>query len=490
MNKPEDYQKVIGETVQFLCEKIDFLKVLRPADDKGWQQRNFQLNQCIAHKNLLDYLEEEACCSKLTKFEAALLNKEFYMDMSSFLYGKQRRIAAQADDEPETLVGLHTEILANLARAGIKSDAAFQKSLVTFEELLAKSCVEYPLAQEPVVQESSLVDKFEAIEITNVSRIAGEDLELCTTHQALYAKMLAQHLTAFETMQALSNSCADFLQSVADDNEYRDGSYTYKHYECDYGTLEKKTFAHEHIGSLHERFISIIMRHFTDKYNVSIDSPDFEELLGLEKPEEPRTSYYYRGRRDISDEELSELKAAQQTYDEAHDAYLESIIHAQIDHNLILDHIFLALDGKTFAEQAEEQIKDASRNASSTYSGKRLHEIKNKKITMKILYARKSWNDEYEVGLDSKDYRAILRALTYFDSDTQNSETYSGWHRFIGYNLKESDGIFSSHDVYGSKVTNFRYYKNGKFEVTFDSHANAQLFATDFLNTCGEAEDD
>ena len=49
----------------------------------------------------------------------------------------------------------------------------------------------------------------------------------------------------------------------------------------------------------------------------------------------------------------------------------------------------------------------------------------------------------------------------------------------------ERDGIYDNHYINGIKINNFKYYKNGKFDVTFDNHTNALNFAREFLGYAG-----
>jgi len=258
----------------------------------------------------------------------------------------------------------------------------------------------------------AILEKFEIVEITNESRITGEELEFCTAQQALYAKVLGQHCYAFDVLQQLKNDCKAFMRSVASDNKYQSHGHTYQRYSCKYVEISKEDFVKDHIIKIHEKFISVIINYFTEKYNVSIDKPKYEIFLGLKKPDNPERPFY--GYRKLSDEEKEKIVAQERAYKEAHDAYLDSIINAELDYNTLLDHIFVELNGSTFAERAEQEIKRASRKATSDKWSK--PEIKNKKITMDILSPRKGWRDQYEVELNGEGYHAILCALTYLST--------------------------------------------------------------------------
>ena len=334
---------------------------------------------------------------------------------------------------------------------------------------------------------SSVLDKFAAVEITNASRISDDELAFCTAQQALYEKVLEHHRDTFAALVQLANNGAVFMSSVTADNECRHYGETYPRYREYKIEADLQAFAKDNIGEIHEKFISIIIDYFNKKYGTAIEQPGHKMLLGLEKPTEP--SFAFSGFREISDEEKEQRRTAQQAYEDAIQEYWYNIIYSDLEYNALLDHIFISLDGSTFAERAEQEIKDGSRNASSSYGGKLNYEIKNKKISLDILYPRKSWNGTHEVDLSRESYHAILRALTYFDSGKGQTQTYSSWlSRFTGYTFYERDGIFSAHSVGREKIESFRYFKNGKFEVTFDSHTSATAFARDYLFR-GEAGD-
>lgn len=338
-----------------------------------------------------------------------------------------------------------------------------------------------------IMNTSALLEKFDTVEIKNETRISGDELAFCEAQQDLYVKVLAQHRKAFRTLEKLRMDCETFLASVAEINTYTSGSYSHPYYSCEYTSLSKEDFAKKNIGSAHEQFIRIIIRHFTDKYNVSIEDPEYLLLLNLEAPEDPHRHFY--GFSGMTEEEKERFHKEKEDYKNACDTYLDDIINSELHYDMILDHIFLNLDGSSFAERAEQEIVTGSRNAANNqYHNKALYEVKNKRISLDILYAHKDWNNKSEVSLDGADYRAVLRALSYFNSDKRVTEIYTGWHWYTGYNKKEDDGIFALHEVGTGKVQTFKYYKNGKFEVGFDSHASAQRFAQEYLQCSGSGD--
>ena len=325
----------------------------------------------------------------------------------------------------------------------------------------------------------SILDKFDTIDSTNNNRLPQEDIAFCEAQQKLYTQVMAHQRHIFEALCRIHDDNEVFMKSIAAENVQSKGAeYTCAYYTCNAIKLTKDDFITKHFEPIHCRFVSTIIQYFTQRYHVSLAEPAYKALLQLVKPESPSRDNYFS---KATDAEIAAHKAAQQEYDKKYDAYLDSICSCELDYNTILDHIFVELGGNSFGECAEREIISGSRSASKGYRGNLVYEIKNKKVTFSILSPRKGWNNQYNVSLNGDNYLALLRALTYFDSNKQHSSIYDGWNQFIDYSKYEADGIFDSHDVYGAKIASFKYYKNGKFEVTFDSHTSAAAFANTYL---------
>jgi len=321
-------------------------------------------------------------------------------------------------------------------------------------------------------------DKFEAIEIKNDNRVPQEDIDFCATQQTLYTKVMAQHRHIFDSLCQLRDDNEVFLQSVATDNAYKSvGGYSDTYYSCDPVQITKEDFTDKHFDKIQTRFVSAIIKYFSERYHVELTAPDYKALMQIVKPEEPSYNFHF----NRTDDENAVFRAEQKRYTEKCDAYLDSIRVCELDYNAILDYVFVELGGNSFGEHSEQEIISGSKSATKCRWGGQRYEIKNKKIAFAILHARKGWDGAYNISLSDSDYRAILRSLTYFDSDKKSREMYARWNQFVSYTKYERDGIFGVHDVYGTKVVSFKYYKNGKFEVTFDSHTSAAAFAETYL---------
>lgn len=114
------------------------------------------------------------------------------------------------------------------------------------------------------------------------------------------------------------------------------------------------------------------------------------------------------------------------------------------------------------------------------------YKLQSKKLSIQNLLCSKTdlWG-EYEICLDSEKYKALLRALTFFDSSKEQVSIYDGWlERFVSFSYsgkKEKEGIFDEHPALGKKVVKFKYFKNGRWDIVFASGVHALSFAKEYL---------
>ena len=84
------------------------------------------------------------------------------------------------------------------------------------------------------------------------------------------------------------------------------------------------------------------------------------------------------------------------------------------------------------------------------------YKLQSKKLSIQNLLCSKTdlWG-EYEICLDNEKYKAVLRALTFFDSGKKQFNIYDGWlERFVSFSYigkKEKEGIFDEHLALGCK---------------------------------------
>ena len=136
----------------------------------------------------------------------------------------------------------------------------------------------------------------------------------------------------------------------------------------------------------------------------------------------------------------------------------------------------------SFQEKVEQEIK---KNVKAGLSYAK-YNIQSKKLTIKnLVYSKTDLWGEYEICLDNEKYKAVLRALTFFDSGKKQFNIYDGWlERFVSFSYigkKEKEGIFDEHLALGKKVVKFKYFKNGRWDIVFDSGVHALSFAKEYL---------
>ena len=277
-----------------------------------------------------------------------------------------------------------------------------------------------------------LLEKFETVEIKNNTRLAEEDLRFCEQQHELYIKVLKHYRNMFSALQEFKKRDNEFYNSVKENDYYSGGNYICQIYSHEFVKADKEDFK-KTVERTHNIFIRQINGYFRNKYNVSIEEKDFEDYSKFEKPEDPDKGW----RRRQTDEELEQALARRKEYEAKLDNYLDNIINAEMHYSPIIDDIFNSLDGFSFTEKADKEIKDAAKEAvKNKWTGELKYTVNNGRISFsKILFSHKcSVFKRYEISLDSSDYKSILKALTYFDSDYKQSDIYNSWiNDFVSY---------------------------------------------------------
>ncbi|MGG1650453.1 hypothetical protein ABHN03_16745 [Paenibacillus sp. NRS-1775] len=143
----------------------------------------------------------------------------------------------------------------------------------------------------------------------------------------------------------------------------------------------------------------------------------------------------------------------------------------------IVDDIFVQLDGFSFNEKAEKEIKDATKEMFK--HGDKIT-IKNNKLVLDGYFAHfdSIWK-EYRL---SEKVEKIFKSLQLFDSGslTNNEELKL---KYCGYS---NSSKLDNYDRYTPNtlinVKSIKFFKNGKMEIEFNTHQQAQAFATEY---CG-----
>lgn len=330
----------------------------------------------------------------------------------------------------------------------------------------------------------SILSKFESVEIKNDTRIAVDDLAFCKSNQRLYLKVLENYKNIYNDLLKVFQKENSQFEEIEPENTFVKNGYSYKKYDYHFVSVNKENFT-EAISEVHRIFITTIVNYFIEKYGVKLDTKSVDEMLGIEKPKQDDGGYW--GYRNCSDEEIKKIKERNREYEKSLEKYRDKVIAAKIDFNTIIDDIFIQLDGYSFADKVKKEIIDACKSACfSQYRKSNYAELKKNKIAIKIgFYSHfdSIWK-EYEAETDNADFKAIMRALSFFDSGENNTSIYDSWYcSFIYYNKREKDGIYGLHSAYGNKVESLKFYKNGKWEVKFISEEEAQKFFDMYCKT-------
>ncbi len=267
----------------------------------------------------------------------------------------------------------------------------------------------------------NLLDKFSAIDITVDQRISETEAEYCKRQEMIFYEtrdLLKKYLDEMTILHDKYNK--------KDSYRDREESFLYK-----YDDLNK---VNDRITSIYKAFISRITGFFTGRHNVTLSSSEIEKK-----------------------------------YDEN-----------SISYSIILDEIFEQLGGLSFKEKAVEEIKAASRNV--VYNKTNIQITKNKLSISDLIYWDTSVIDESKsVRYDDKRVKPLFLALSHFMNDSVEmhyrlNEIYQAFYR----GSKEYD-IFSKYEIGIFNVESLKVFKNGKIEIVFSEHENAEAFKNEYL---------
>lgn len=329
--------------------------------------------------------------------------------------------------------------------------------------------------------EMNILNKFENVEIKNDTRIAPDDLEFCKRNQELYLKVLENYKSVYKDLMKVKDKEFSLFSEIETENSYNYNGCTDKKYDNHFVTISKKEFTKTIIG-VHRIFITTIYNYFSKKYGVRLETKEPENIIGLEEPKKVEDYYYDYWR--ISEEEKEKIKKRNQEYEDSLCKYRDDMVAAKVDFNNIIDDIFIQLDGYSFVDRAKNEVVNACKSACfNKYRKVSYATLKKCKIVIETAfhsYFDTIWK-EYQASTNNDDFKAIMRALSFFDSDEKEKKIYGGWlSEFIFYYKKEKDGVYGLHSAYGKKVQSFKFYKNGKWEINFISQEDAEKFFNEY----------
>lgn len=284
----------------------------------------------------------------------------------------------------------------------------------------------------------NLLEKFENVEIKNDTRLNDEDLKVVEGYQEQFDKFKKQFLK-YENF---------YIKNPLDAPIY-EKEYNYN-----------ATQSNKMLESLCENFmkdgcefISRIYRYFQDKYNVSLENnfnKGTEYCIKYRKLEALKRMKFYKN---------------------------------ELNYNIIIDDIFVQLDGFDFNSKAEQELKQNFKSLFSYRNGNNDSSLKNKKVSIKSFFYIDSFDRKWRqnrVSYYSKNNFEILgKILTHFEYGTIHNAIKNTTNRI---SEGEGDRLFEKYELIFDKIDSIKLYKNGKLDINFSSGQYARDFAKEY---CG-----
>lgn len=294
-----------------------------------------------------------------------------------------------------------------------------------------------------------ILSKFESVEVDVDTRISDTDKVYCEAHQQAYEAALScfheleyiwddMYSRQIELLSAIGRGYTTYLSSEADLNISTDS-------------------IHNHIKTLHRKFLGNILNHFNDTYHITIDSLD-------------------------ADEHLFPCKPSDRSYDkDLQQKYEDEILNFVLYYENIVNFIFMQMDGRKFDEQAFHELKEKCSSAAWIGDRKKARfEIKknilyfNNGCLFSTLYSSSPWE-----LLDST--KAILRGIAHFETGDFTVYPYS-FDSLLGYGRRATD-LFEFSTC--KKVRQLKMFKNGRVDIKFASEQYVRQFCDKYLGFAG-----
>jgi len=293
-----------------------------------------------------------------------------------------------------------------------------------------------------------LLEKFAAVEVKADNRISETDKFYCEQHQAAYK-------TVVSMFKELMFVWADMQKQQDELLGDRQGPFYHDYLAAREGLSISEDAIKKRIEALHSDFIRTVVYYFNSTYHVTVSSSDIKEAL---LPKEP-----------------NRWRDSKETVEEYH-KQMQNLIMYYPD---IVDQIILRLDGRSFAEQAFQELYEKCHNAAwNTY--KQEPEFERKKDTIRFsgyFCKHECWvRDQWAVQDSMKN---ILRGLAHYETGVYNVFPL-GFSDLIGYRDSETDLVeFTTCE----KVKHLKMFKNGRVNLKFTSERYAEEFIEKYLGT-------
>lgn len=267
----------------------------------------------------------------------------------------------------------------------------------------------------------NLIDKFSSIDITVDQRISELEAEYCKKQEMIFYEsrdLLKKYLDEMTTL----------YEKHSKKDVYRDREESFLN---EYEDLDK---VKSRIKGIYRAFIQRITEFFVKRYNVTLSSSKIEEK-----------------------------------YDEK-----------SISYSIVLDEIFEQLGGLSFKEKAIEEIKVASRNV--VYNKSKIQITKNKlSINDWIYWDTSIVNENKSVRYDDIRVKPLWLALSHFmNGSVEMGDRLSQIYQELRRGSGDYD-IFSKYEIGLNNLESLKMFKNGKIEIVFNEHENAEAFKNEYL---------
>lgn len=254
---------------------------------------------------------------------------------------------------------------------------------------------------------NALLEKFNDIEIKNNNRIDQEDQQFCELFNNIYSETLECYQNTLNSLISLYNKQIPLVK-----NDYE---LSVSYYGREFGI----SGVVDSILKIKEHFINKICYYFERKYKVTIDDDKIYKKY--------KDIQLIHHKRENPDKTLN----------------LNLIEYVYLDYNMILDEIFIQLNGFNFWEKAVDEIKQKAKMPLHWYDYRKYwnYEIKGKTI-------------KFKTNIDN-----IMPALYFYDS---NETSLINCYSF-------------------QKVNDFKYYENRNTDIKFINAEYALEFAKKYL---------
>lgn len=266
---------------------------------------------------------------------------------------------------------------------------------------------------------TTLLNKFDMVTIENDTRISEFDRKYCEKQERMYNEAVTAMKQTLELFKGIYENYSDSDKK------------NYKHYIDSHSDIRH---IEDRLTDFKNSFIHRIISHFEKTYNVTLRDSDIN-----------------RKYKDI-----------------------------EVTYNNIVDEIFEQLGGFNFEEKAVNELIKACKE--TVYNDTKIKVTKNKLSIQDFVYWQSySWDNSYTIGYSDGKVNSLFKALSHFEEgSTDTLFYYDQIYEQLNAGSREYD-ILSKFEIGYNIVESIKFFKNGKVEIVFQTHEQAQQFATTYL---------